>query len=350
MAYLAALFAARPIARAPSAEHWPIIISDAHDHLLLPAVWPRVEALGLTSEIPLPVAQVLQTTAALNLERNQRMLAEAVHIATLLNNIGIQPVALKGLAFLLTGIYADLGSRHLQDLDLLIPAADLPRALEHLQQQGFHPSDADELAVFRHHAAALQRPSAPQVELHHSVGTRICRRLLPAAEIFRDAQTFSLAGAHFLLPSATHLASHLVLHAQLLNIYRHTIFPRLRGLYDLQLLTQAMPVDWNQLVERYVSCGHYLTLALYLKEAERILAAPLPFPIKLGPAGKLRWFHRLLLATYPRLRFADPVYLASAVFAKRLRMLGEVVSKPQQWAWFVKAILSPQRYRNLLNV
>jgi len=334
----------------PTAQDWPTIISDAHDHLLLPAVWPRVEALGLTPQIPSAVAELIQTTAALSLERNQRILAEAVHIATLLNDIGIQPVALKGLAFLLAGLYPDLGSRHLQDIDLLIPEADLPRALEHLQQQGFHPSDADELVLFRHHAAALQRPSSPQVELHHSVGTRICRRLLPAAEIFRDAQPFSLGGAHFLLPSATHLASHLVLHAQLLNIYRDTIFPRLRGLYDLQLLTQSMPVDWLQLIERYTNCGHYLTLALYLKEAQRILALPPPFPIKLGPIGKLRWLHRLLLARYPGLRFADPVYLASALFAKRFRMLGEVVSQPQHWAWFLKAILNPQRYRNLLNV
>jgi hypothetical protein len=329
---------------------WPGIISDAHDHLLLPAVWPRVEALGLTRQIPPAVAQLLQTTAALSLERNQRILAEATHIAKLLNDIGIQPVALKGLAFLLAGIYPNLGSRHLQDIDLLIPEADIPRALEHLRQQGFHPSDADELVLFRHHAAALQRPNSPQVELHHSVGTRICRRLLPAAEIFRDAQPFELDGAHFLLPSATHLASHLVLHAQLLNIYRDTIFPRLRGLYDLQLLSQTTTVDWHQLVRRYATCGHYLTLALYLKEAERILAFPVPLPIELGQVGKLRWFHHLLLARYPRLRFADPVYLASALFAKRFRMLGEIVSQPRHWVWFVRAILNPQRYRNLLRV
>jgi hypothetical protein len=329
---------------------WDELVHDASSKLLLPTLWQRVRTFGLTSTLPAEIQELLATTESLNGERNQRILEEAVSVAGLMNTIGIRPVALKGLAYLLKAIYSNPASRYLLDIDLLIPETRIPEAVALLHQHGFViDDDADIVAPLRHHSPSLIRDGGPSVELHHRLGLGVCNRLLPAAEIFNAATPVEFGGAHFLVPCMTHLANHLILHSQLHDAYRNRVFCPLRALYDLAVLTETRRIDWDALATRYGEQGEYFSLALHLKEAERVLGLQPPFALELDLFGRLRWLRRRTLVRFPRLRFLDPFYILLATFRGRLRFIPRLVEHPEHFSRMVRALTGKKFYRDLVD-
>lgn len=72
---------------------------------------------------------------------NMRRLHDAEGIVAALNRAGIQPVLLKGTAFLNSG-YANVAERPMDDVDLWVPPADLPAACRALLEAGFQELQA----------------------------------------------------------------------------------------------------------------------------------------------------------------------------------------------------------------
>jgi hypothetical protein len=313
--------------RAPAS--WNALIPCATDELILPALHTHLLSSGLADQTPLDVFQFLEAIASLNAERNGRILAEAVHVARLLNQIGIHPVALKGLAYLIAGIYPP-ATRYLQDLDFLIPELDLDRAAQRLLQDGFIRDDSDALCVIRHHYPTLRKPSGPNVELHHRVGLGICDRLLAAAQLLADSRAITLDGATFLLPSPTSLVIHLILHSQLAHPYAERIFPPLRALCDLKTLQAhyGPQINWPHVAETFAQAGQSATLHLHLAQAQDILGLIPPFPLNPGLLDRLRLQRRRFLNAHPWARFLDPTYLILSLFSRRLRLVPGLLRRP----------------------
>ena len=63
--------------------------------------------------LPAEIAGFLLAVESANRERNQAIVSELKAAVALLNGVGIQPVLLKGLAYLKAGVYEDLGHRYL---------------------------------------------------------------------------------------------------------------------------------------------------------------------------------------------------------------------------------------------
>lgn len=347
---LAKLFAITPAVDAVQQSEWPMLVKEASVELLLPALRERVFTHGLGTNLPTEIDFLLTTAESLNRERNEIIVSEAVAAAKLLNGIGVKPVALKGLAYLLVGIYPDPASRYLHDIDFLVPENRFARATELLHKHGYVDDDSDPIAPLRHHGPMMRRPEAPPIELHHRVALAVCSRLLPVADVFNSATSLELRGAHFLIPCPTHLVNHLILHSQLHNAYRFRALPPLRDLYDLSVLVANQTIDWKSLVKRYRDHGEYLTVALHLKEAERVLGLALPFRPNLGIAGNLRWARRRIISFWPWLRFIDPVHILMASFRNRLRMIPRVIEHPEHIGLLVRAILSKKSYRDLFGL
>ena len=281
----------------------------------------------------------------MNAERNQAIIAEAIHAAALLNQIAIQPLALKGLAYLLLGVYPNQGARYLADIDLLIPARDLPRAVAHLRHHGYFENEADNFTEFRHHHPNLRRAGLPHIELHHRVGQGVCNRLLPAVKILADAKPITVEGATFLIPSPSHLVNHLILHSQLAHPYNNRIFPPLRALVDLVHIQTRFTtqIDWSAIERSYRAAGESATLALHLQHANHVLGTS--FAVTNLP--RLRWYRRLLLNRYPALRFLDPIYLLMSLFSRRLRLVPQILCRPAAGPKVLRTLTSPTFYRNL---
>jgi hypothetical protein len=332
---------------------WEGLIRAASRELVLPALSDRLRQIGV--QPPPEVAEFLATVEDLNCARNFRILEEMKAIAAILNGVGIEPVALKGAAFLLAGVYPKPGCRYLCDLDLLVPHSDLGAAAEALERDGYRQDARDAMARFRHHYPQLQRPcvdgfgSAP-VELHHSLGHGISRKILSGEEMLRGSQVAEWNGVRIRVPSPEHLATHLILHSQIHHCYSERIWPPIRAMYDLAVLDRhfGSRLNWADVQRRFQSCGRKNTLLLHLLQVRNALGMPLPFAFDLGWAGRARWLRRQALNRWPVLRMADPVYLASATLSRRIQFLTSIVSAPGGWKSAAQTLVRPGFYRRLL--
>ncbi len=330
--------------------HWTPLLDQATTEFVLPGLRLQFAALGLEPLLPPDIAHLLTTAESLNAERNHHILAEAAYAASLLNQIGIQPVALKGLAYLLDGVYPSPAARYLADIDLLLPAARLPEAVAHLARHGYFENDSDRFVQFRHHHPGIRRAGLPHIELHHRIGQGVCDRLLPAPAVLAAATPLTYQGAAFLIPSPSHQLNHLILHSQLAHPYHQRIFPPPRALLDLYNLQShyANQIDWPALHATYRQNHQSATLLLHLAHAE--MDAPLPLPGHRDILLTLRHHRRQLLNRHPSLRFLDPTYLLMSLFSRRLRLLPEILRQPKYWPHILKALTRPAFYRNLLRL
>jgi hypothetical protein len=339
---------------------WPELLRHASVELLLPSLTAQVRFLGLAGSIPDEVLQCLDGAEALNAERNSLFIGEAVHAAKLLNRIGIRPVVLKGLAYLMAGVYPNLGSRYLADIDFLLPAAEISLAVGQLRAHGYRENASDLLSGLRHHHPGMGRSGLPQIEIHNRVGLGVCDRLLPACAILDGAKPFTLDGARFLIPSPTHLVSHLILHSQLAHPYSQRIFPPLRAQYDLARLQArfGQDIDWISLAQAFSRAGESSTLALHLLQAHHDIGFKIPESLSGATSGsvpdfgffnRIRWRRRLLLNRHPWIRSVDPIYVSMSLLSRRIRLLPALLSQPTSWVPLVRRLTRVEFYSNLFN-
>ena len=337
-----------------SQEAWEDLIREAAGEFVLPVLNRRLGEIGLKP--PGEVAEFLAAVEELNGERNAQILEEAWAIARLLNGIGIEPVALKGVAFLLEGVYPGPGCRYLCDLDLLVPQARLAEAAEILERDGYRQDGRDAMARFRHHYPQLQRPraadgsgSAP-VELHHSLGHGPSKRILSGEAVWRGSTVRERDGVRLRVPSPEHLATHLILHSQLHHTYSERIWPPPRAIYDLVMLDRHFGegLDWKEIRGRFWTDGQETTLLLHLLQVERTLGMARPFAFELRLLGRLRWARRQALNRRPALRLVDPVYLVSSTLSRRMQFLTSIAAAPGGWKYAARMLSQPGFYRRLL--
>ncbi len=340
---------ARTLTQTP-AWSWDRLFDEANKNAVLPAV-----SLALRDRIDLPlpsdVSGFLSTVTTLNLERNEWISSEVESVVALLNQIGIEPVLLKGAAYLVIGVFANPAERYLVDVDLLIPNEHLEAAAALLIKNGFVRDDTDRFGRFRHHHPPLVRPGCVSVEIHHRLAMGRAGSILPAQEVLARATPCSFGTSRARVPCPQHLVTHLILHSQLVHPYNERIWPPLRAVYDLVKLQNrfAESIDWETIGRRFRRSGHYGTLALHLLDVNDALGLDPPFTIQFGGIIRLRSYRRRLLRRWPKLRYVDPVYMFSTVCTRRLRILSAALSKPNEWKYFASQVFRVDVYRRLLS-
>ena len=278
---------------------------------------------------PLEVSDFLAAVLSLNRERNQRIWLELRATVQLLNGVSVEPVLLKGAAYLAAGVYSDLGARYLLDLDLLVPEQQLNKAFQHLVENGYVYDETDQFGRFRHHYPPLRRAAVP-IELHHRLGLGPCQSILAAKDIVENAAPLEIDGMRVRVPSSTHLVMHLVMHSQIQHPYNERIWPPLRVIYDLLRLQCHFRslIDWAEVEYRFKRAGQIGLLQLHLIDVRDALGLEPPIDFKLTPATRLRGLRRRTLRRSPVLRYLDPIYMFSTVCVRRLRVLRNVLRAP----------------------
>jgi hypothetical protein len=272
----------------------------------------------------------LSSVELLNAERNDAILGEVKLAARLLNEIGIQPVFLKGLAYLVMEVYDMPAARYLADVDLLVPELQLDQAVRVLMQNGFEADKGDPFAFFRHHHPPLMRPGSVHFELHYTLTTGKAGRLLPVREMIESSIAVDLEGLKVRVPCPEHMMTHLILHSQLQHPYNERIWPPIKAMYDLVLLQRRFEgeIDWNRIERRFRAAGYYGILALFLLRVQDSLGFPPPFCVQLTAGMRFEWQRRQLLRRFPSLRYADPVYMFSITVKRRLPVLVRILQTP----------------------
>jgi hypothetical protein len=318
--------------------------------------WDRTVALAAREEIlpalhgklrcPAEVADFLDGIHELNAARNRQLLEEVEELAGLLNRSGIEPVLLKGAAYLVGGVYADPADRWLQDIDFLVSPDESRRAFEIVKAAGYEPYVPNPSALVLHHLPSLSKPHRVPVEIHHHLGCAACTRVLTASEVLNHARTVSIGRATVRIPSAEHLMTHLILHSQIHHGAPSRIWPTLRSMLDLVVLRRAQMLDWGAIRERFASGEQSASLEAHLRQIEATLAVSTPFPIS---AGGVRWQYRRLLWREPRLRFMDPFYTASRVLGPKLSLAGRLLSHAEGRKYLLSTPFRGSFYKRLFE-
>jgi hypothetical protein len=327
-----------------SDAEWEVFIRWASKERVLPAV----AASGLPC--PPEIANVLSTCLDFNRERNLRILEEVKEISRLLNEAGIEPVLLKGAAYLAVGVYADPGERYLLDLDLLIPKIQVAAAAQKLLSNGFEQNPSHAFVRFGHHYPPLSRTGLVSVELHSILGLGVCEELLRADDVIAKSQRQLLGGVSLRVPCPDHLMIHAIMHSQIHHAPAGKFWPPLRSMLDLKRLQLAFggSLDWRRIANSFRSVRRYGTFALHLDDMKSMYGLNLPTDIRLGLFEKIRRFRRNVLRRWWKLRFLDPGYMFSAVCTNRINLLVRVIKTPGGIWFLLKEAIRPNIYRRFL--
>jgi hypothetical protein len=327
---------------------WETFVQIAAEMLVAPAVLDALRSKNLIAALPADVINFFDGVATLNRQRNEWLVSEAIAHAAMLNEIGVVPVFLKGGAYLLSGLYPDLALRLTLDLDVLVPAERLSDCVDRLRADGYKELLTNWDFSGHHHYSPLWREgTTAALELHSEPLDALHRRLLPAAEVLREAVVLQRGPVKLAVPSARCRMIQAVAHAQLAD--QAYIFGQLpmRELVDFTRLyeTFAGAIDWHELTQRFANCGFATAFELHLLAAERLLALPIETPIRVSATARALYRRALWQVGHPRwsrlgIRLLRPWFLlrhslSDPVLRRRLvRSLGNWTWYKRQWRMF----------------
>lgn len=218
------------------------------------------------------------TAQAVVVEQQLGQVLEALTLA------GIPVVVLKGAA--LAAFYPDPVLRIYNDLDVLVPHADLARAEHALLGLGYRCLRAKEWALAQHYHLPPMIGTARQldVEVHWRLDEPHEAGSLPVDHLWSRAQAWSVAGHQALRLDAVDAALHLCQHA----VLQHRGRQGLRPLCDLaQVVGSWQQAEWQGLVYRALDYGLEPVVYLILTLMEQLLSTAVPPAVMkaLHPAG-----------------------------------------------------------------
>jgi hypothetical protein len=339
---------ARQLTQTPGWD-WEHLLKTATEEAVLPTL-AAVAENGLDISAPPEIAAFLNELLRLHRERNEFLFGELRHAAGLLNEIGIEPVLLKGLAYLSAGVYSDPGARYLLDLDLLVPEEQLSSAVRQLMDSGYQQDETDRFVRFRHHHAPLHRGSV-MLEIHHRLGLGPGASILPAKAVLESATAAEMDGVRVRIPSPTHLMTHLIIHSQMLHPYNERIWPPVRAMYDLVELQRRFSgsIEWPEIERRFRTAGQYGILVLHLMDVGEAFGLQPPIDLRMSLVTRIRRYRRRALRQFPGLRYFDPLYMFSAVCIRRLRVLRNVLVAPGGLRFLIAEARAPGVYQRFFT-
>ncbi|MEF8698648.1 MAG: nucleotidyltransferase family protein [Candidatus Accumulibacter sp. UW20] len=270
-----------------SPAEWEKVLRLSSAHLVTPQLRWALWEQGLFSALPIDVTEYLEAVYTLNLEKNNRCEDQLAHLIEALNCIGVQPVLLKGAAVLVSRLYPSSGERMITDLDILIPAHNLPEILIRLASVGYQVLDRkgclakiEHPEAFSHyHYPPIYHPDWPvTVELHVQPVAPRHGRLLTTEEYFRDATPLKWRGGDCLLPALGHFIIHNIIHTFLVDTQDQMRNMSLRQAFEFVLASRTYEnrIDWTIIKERFDTIGYGRPLRQYLALANTCFNDSLP--------------------------------------------------------------------------
>jgi Uncharacterised nucleotidyltransferase len=299
---------------------WESVVDLASRHLITPVLYQGLADKGLLHDLPAEVRTYLEAVHELNGERNRRIADQLQEIIAMLNAVGIEPVLLKGVAYLVTDLYRDPAARVIGDIDLLVPNDQLAAAVAALTAIGYREAGLDDFsfAAHHHHTPLARQHDAAAVELHTEAVAEPFTPFLPTARILGGARRVEADGRRFRLPAPQDQIVHNIVHTQLTDRHYWLAQVPLRPLSDLARLrlTSEDQIDWQRILVVFDRAGHGSACRAWLLAAEQLLGQYLPGVVRpnlsariacwrirsqsrhrwLKAAGEWYGYHRAILA------------------------------------------------------
>jgi hypothetical protein len=260
----------------PASPQWEATASLASRHHLGPAVFPRFVQIAEGSDVLAPCLRSLWWEFLAARFTAQKIYEDAVAVLDKLVGAGIRVIALKGL-HLVSGGYAEPGSRPMGDIDLLVPPDQVWQAWSVLRKDGFIPAtDIDEAqaGLFPLHLPRLVKPHTTPIELHRAITSPLLRRQIAVEGLWQRSRPL-VVGPHTIAGlCAEDLLLHLCMHAT----HQHRCQVPLRCIHDISQVIQGASggVGWAALLEIARISGTERPLFCGLLLAEQLFSAPVP--------------------------------------------------------------------------
>lgn len=260
---------------------WDAFMKLVNRHRIPSQVYINLKRFAGNS-VPEPVIGTLRERSHRNTQQVLAKTAELVRIVKRFEQNHIRILPFKGPVLALQ-VYDDLGSRHVGDLDIMVPLDRVKEAENLLVQQGYKRTNPDfhltrkQYAAYvrnNHHFGYFCKDRRIKVELHWRFGSN--RYLFPLRfnDLWRNRQTVRLGGADMASLSLEHTILLLCAHGAV-----HAWF-RLFWLNDIaRIVIKNHSIDWNMLMRHAEQLGISRMVAEGAILANQLLGSPLPEPI-----------------------------------------------------------------------
>lgn len=234
---------------------------------------------------------------------------EVSRIQAALQPLGVEPIVLKGTAYLLAGLPASQG-RVFGDVDILVPKARIDDIEAALLANGWNfeqDLDAYDERYYRewmHEIPPLTHEGrGSSLDVHHTILPPSARIQVNTAALFEDVRELpNHPGIHVLAPAT------MVLHSAAHLFHEGELEKGLRDLFDLDALLRDFgrdPAFWAALVPRARALGLGRPLFHALHYTTRWLQTPVPDDVMRAAAADAPTGRALLDACYDRALMPD---------------------------------------------
>lgn len=269
---------------------WERIVAAASGLGLAPLLYRNLGRGALRSLVPARAMTLLARGAHAAACRTAIQMESLGQILEALGRKGIEPVLLKGAALALT-LYDQPALRPMQDLDLLVPAGDVSRAVEVVQSLGFsgiRGTLSDEFYEGHHHARPMIRPGDQViVEIHRGLVPPEDGLLIEAGPLIERAVRAVALDRPLRVLCREDQVLHLALHLS----YADRFMGRLRDLLDLHAIMEAPApgIEWGRILD--AATRHEVGRSLFstMDLARRLLGTEIPRGVTGELARAARW-------------------------------------------------------------
>ena len=240
---------------------WEGLVKEGSHHLVLPALYCRLESKKLIHVIPEDLETYLNNITRINRARNKAIKKQALSISKLFNDNDISYVFLKGTALLIGNYFADDAERMIGDIDILIAENDLQRSFSLLQNESYIPIKQTFGYHFFEHKH-LPRLTTEKyicaIELHGKLFNSYSHESLSNTNIFEN----KVPVTDSYIPSLRHLFLHNILNHQINDQGKLFKDINFRSVNDCLVLFVNNDVDGfnnykkNSLIKSYINRSH----------------------------------------------------------------------------------------------
>ena len=223
---------------------WDQLVTVASQHLVLPAVYCRLEQKSLLGLLPDDLVLYLEELTKLNRDRNQTLLCEIQQISQLFQLNNIQHVIIKGSALLAGNYYKDMGERMIGDIDILVASNDLDKAFNLLVRKGYNQFLSFNYKVknYRHRPRQISDTHLGAVELHDQLLKHDFNHLIDKDAFLSNVEIVN----DVIIPNSEYLIWNTVLAHQINDRCYYYNRLNLRAVYDTFVL--GLPIN-KKLIE-----------------------------------------------------------------------------------------------------
>lgn len=267
-----------PVTSPPASLDWEAAYTLANKHNLVPFL-----AMALPADsIPENIITLIEKESRRRKMRAAVMLQDFKIIHHHLVEDGIRVMPIKGVALAHT-IYPAVNLRYFDDLDLLVPAKDAPRAEQTLKNNGYIIHPRAPKPDWHHLPPYIHQQHNTMIEIH----TDLFRRAHSGWDIegiWQRAKRAELDGMETWLMTEEDALLYTAIHA------RHSLFGRLSYFLDGILLALKIPSDeanFQRLVSLAEEAGGTAALAHILATGSRLFDVDINF--HLPRSGTQKW-------------------------------------------------------------